>query len=38
MHQGGNSNATMPIHCFVAHHSSSIYVWQACVNYAVASC
>src|SRR6056300_334601 len=28
-HLYGNSNATMPIHSFVAHHSSSIYVCQA---------
>ena len=29
IHLYGDSNATMPIHCFVAHHSSSIYVGQA---------
>ena len=28
-HLYGNSNATMPIHSLVAHHSSSIYVCQA---------
>src|SRR5210317_265429 len=25
-HLYGDSNTTMPIHCFIAHHSSSIYV------------
>src|SRR5210317_2047188 len=29
IHLYGDSNATMTIHCFVAHHSSSIYVCQA---------